>query len=185
MKILILNVCKERLHYFEFVKPIEDILKKNHIKFFTVHYKNLKRNDLNLSSKIIICGTSLKDNDFLNNLNFFQWILSINKPVLGICAGMQIIGLIFGGKLKRKIEIGYYKETFKKEFLGLVGEKEVYHLHNYYIAINKGIFEIFSETKTYKNRIIQAFKHKQKDIYGVLFHPEVRNKEVILNFIKI
>ena len=35
-----------------------------------------------------------------------------------------------------------------------------------------------------KSKIPQAIKHKEKKIYGVLFHPEVRNKELILNFVK-
>jgi anthranilate/para-aminobenzoate synthase component II len=33
--------------------------------------------------------------------------------------------------------------------------------------------------------IVQAVKHQTKEIYGVLFHPEVRQKEMIANFVKI
>ena len=50
--ILIINICKEKLHFYEFVKPIEDILKKNKIKFFTRHYKKLKQGDLANAKKI-------------------------------------------------------------------------------------------------------------------------------------
>ena len=97
---------------------------------------------------------------------------------MGICGGMQIIGLVFGGRLKKKTEIGFYYEDFKKEFLGLFREQEVYHLHNYYIDFYKlKEFEIYSE-----NKVIQAVKHWDKEIYGVLFHPEVRQKSLIRNF---
>ena len=178
--ILLISTCKEKLHELEFVKPIEKILKENNKKFFTKHYSKLNwKGDLANADKIIICGTSLKDNEFLRHIQLFTWVTQIQKPVLGICAGMQIISLLFGVKIKEKTEIGFYKENFKKEFLGLKGEHEVYHLHNNYIILPKD-FEKFTTSK-----IPQAIKHKTKNIFGVLFHPEVRNKKIIENFIKL
>jgi len=174
--ILLINICKEKLHYYEFVKPIEDILKKENIKYFTRRYKEIENEDLEEAEKIMICGTSLKDNDFIENINYFLWVKNFKKPLLGICGGMQIIGLIFGGKLKKKTEIGFYSEDFKKEFLGIFGKQEVYHLHNNSVSFGKD-FEEFTES-----RINQAVKHKKKEIYGVLFHPEVRQKDLIINF---
>ena len=172
--ILIINICREKLHYFEFVKPIEDLV-DNHI---TKHYKDISNKDIENTDKIIICGTSLKDNKFLGDVNKFEWIKDYNKPVLGICGGMQIISIIFGGEVKTKKEIGYYFEEFKG-FLGLKGKKEIYHLHNNYVALPNEFSE-FTNSK-----IPQAVKHNKKEIYGALFHPEVRNKEVILNFLKL
>ena len=181
--LLIINICKEKLHYYEFVKPIENILINNHINYFVKYYKNLNKKDLNKFSKIIICGTSLLDNEFIDNknINKFKWLLEINKPILGICGGMEIIGKVFGRKLKRKTEIGFYKEKFYKSFLGLNERCEVYHLHNFYIDFTDLDFEVYCEN----NRIIQAVKHKYKEIYGVLFHPEVRNKDLIKEFCKL
>jgi GMP synthase-like glutamine amidotransferase len=174
--ILIISVCKEPFHNLEFVTPIEKILSKNKISYFTKHYSKLNANDLQKANKIIICGTSLKDNEFLKDINKFQWIKDFNKPILGICAGMQIISLIFTTKIKQKTEIGFYKENFSKEFLSLINEHEVYHLHNNYTILSKE-FESFT-----KSIIPQAIKHKSKKIYGVLFHPEVRNKKLIEEF---
>ena len=173
--ILLINICKEKLHYHEFVKPIEDILLRNNIKFFTKKYEGLKEEDLKNAEKTIICGTSLKDNKFLKNLKYFKWIKNYEKPILGICAGMQIIGLIYEGKLKKKTEIGFYKEVFN-DLLGLKGEEEVYHLHNNYVEFTQD-FEEYTQSK-----INQAVKHTTKNIYGVLFHPEVRQKKLIKNF---
>jgi GMP synthase (glutamine-hydrolysing) len=177
--ILLINTCQEKLHYYEFVKPIEDILKNSEIKFFTKHYKEVSNKDLEKAKKVIICGTSLKDNNLLNNLNRFSWLKDFNKPVFGICAGMQIIGLVFGSKLEKGGEIGFYNESFKANFLGLKDNEEVYHIHNYYVTVPND-FELFANSN-----IPQAIKHKTKLIYGVLFHPEVRNKDLILNFLKI
>ncbi|MEK6872999.1 MAG: hypothetical protein AAB958_00150 [Patescibacteria group bacterium] len=178
--ILIINICKEKLHYYEFIKPIKDILDKNNVDFLIKHYKNIKKEDLQKSDKIIICGTSLMDNEFIKYTNKFNWIKNFNKPVLGICGGMEIIGLAFCGKLKRKTEIGFYEEKFNKQFLGLKNIQKVYHLHNYYINFNNiNEFGIFCSS----GKISQAVKHNQKQIYGVLFHPEVRQKELITNFL--
>ncbi|MFA5061184.1 MAG: hypothetical protein WC494_02625 [Candidatus Pacearchaeota archaeon] len=176
--ILIINVCKEELHYFEFVRPIEKIVQK---EFITKHYKELFKSDLEKCDKIIICGTSLKDNEFMKDPSFFNWIKNFQKPLLGICAGFQLIGLVFGGKIRKKTEIGFYLENFREDFLGIKNEQEVYHLHKNYIDFSPSKdFKIFSSSQ-----IPQAIKHNQKKIYAVLFHPEVRQKELIKNFLKV
>ena len=171
------------MHYLEFVKPIEDILKKEKIEYKTIYYKKIIDKELlnKKLEKIIICGTSLKDNEYLKNLDYFKWIKfpKLNKPILGICGGMQIISLIFGGVLVENKEIGQIKIKFEKEFLNFKPSfNEVYLLHNYAVINNE--FEVFAHSQEFE--ISQAIKHKTKPIYGVLFHPEVRNKELIIEF---
>lgn len=159
--ILIINICKEIFHELEFVKPIEDILKDNSINFNTKHYLNLTESDIKTADKIIICGTSLKDNEFLNHVDKFDFLLKFNKPVLGICGGSHIIGLLLGYEKKEQKEIGMKELELKDEFLGVRGWIQVYHLHQLCV-----LPEVF---------------HKD-NFYSVLFHPEVRNKEMIVNF---
>ena len=175
--ILIIKTNKEHLHDNEFVKPIEKILRKDNLEFSTKYYLDVCDEDLTKANKVIISGTSLQDNDFLEHLNFFDWIKTYKKPLLGICAGMQIISLIFGARKKTEKEIGFYRENFTKDFLSLKGEHEVYHLHNNYCTLPKD-FESYTDSK-----IPQAIKHKTKKIYGVLFHPEVRNEKLVINFV--
>jgi len=175
--ILIINICKEKLHYLEFVKPIKDILYESKIDCYVKDYDKISEIDLKNAKKVIICGTSLKDNDFVKNIDKFDWLLDYDRRILGICGGMQIIGLVFNGKLKKETEIGHFIENFKKDFLGLKGKQEVYHLHNYYVKFLSKDFNFFTD-----GEIVQAVKHKDKEIYGVLFHPEVRQKDLIKNF---
>ncbi len=160
--LLVISICKEKLHELEFVKPIEDILKNQNIKFFTKNYLDLKSSDIEKADKIIICGTSLKDNEFLKHLDKFQWIKNYNKPIFGICGGAHVIGLVLGYKLKKKEEIGL-KDLILNGFLGMKGKLQVYHLHQFYV-----LPEVF---------------HKD-NIYATLFHPEVRNKNLIIEFAK-
>jgi len=178
--ILIISLCEEKLHELEFVKPIEDILKRNKISFITKHYNKINENKVKRFNKIILTGTSLKDDKFLKNLNKFKWIKSYDKPILGICGGMQVLVLTFRGTLKRKKEIGLINVDFKKEFLGMKGLKKTYNLHGFYVDSKE--FEIFAMSDS---KIPQAVKHKTKPFYGTLFHPEVRNKEMVLNFVRI
>nr|MBC8435159.1 hypothetical protein [archaeon] len=129
-EVLLISTCKEKLHELEFVKPIEDILNEINEHFFVKHYSKVSKKDLGICSKVIICGTSIKDDFFLKDLKSFNWLKFFNKPVLGICAGMQILGRVYGGKPSKKTEIGFFHEKFVKDFLGIKGKQEVYHLHN-------------------------------------------------------
>ncbi|PIO07365.1 hypothetical protein COU59_03355 [Candidatus Pacearchaeota archaeon CG10_big_fil_rev_8_21_14_0_10_34_12] len=164
--ILIIKTNKERLHDLEFVKPVFDVVKNSlnnkNTKIFVKHYSKLTSKDINKTDKIIICGTSLKDNQFLEDINKFEWIENFKKPLLGICAGSHIIGIVLGYKVRKKMQIGL-KNIQINNFLGMKERRQVYHLHNYQV-----LPEIF---------------HKE-NIYAVLFHPEVRNKELIVNFYK-
>jgi len=180
MRILLISTCAEKLHELEFVKPVEEILNGIGVDSFVRKFNEIKKKDLKDFDQVIICGTSLKDNLYLDEIFNFYWLKEFDKPVLGICAGMQAIGLMFGGKMpkKGKKEIGFYKENFREDFLGLKGESEVYHLHNNYVLFDELHFETFAKS----GEVAQAVKHRKKDIYGCLFHPEVRNKGVIETF---
>ena len=169
MKLLIINTCSNKLSEREFVFPFED---KNSR---TNHYSNLK--DLEWSDKILITGTALEDNEYLNNLYKFDWLKNVNKPVLGICSGAQIVTSVFGGKIIKNQEIGMVEvngNLFSKT------KFQAYALHQNGIS-NLEEFDVLAKSKN----SIQAIKHKSKDIYGVIFHPEVRNEWVVEKFIEV
>ncbi len=175
--ILIIQICKEKFHYYEFVRPIEEIIKKTNTEFISTHYNDLNQDMLSKSEKIIICGTSLRDNSFLDDIEEFLWLKKYDKPVLGICGGMHIMGLVYNGNLHKKQEIGLTKIEFKKDFFGMKGSEEVYELHNFYV-LSKECY-VIAESKNCP----QAVEYKERPFYAVLFHPEVRNREIIRNFI--
>ena len=158
--VLIISVCKEKLHELEFVKPVEEILRGARVKFFTKNYKLVSSTDLKRVERVVICGTSLKDNQFLEDMKIFEWIKSFDKPLLGICAGMQILGQVFGEKIARKEEIGFFMEQFNQDFFGLFGEQEVYHLHGNFVKFGEG-WQVFCEG----NGITQAVKKRGKPFY--------------------
>ena len=183
--ILLISTCENKFHEKEFIRPISDIIKNynndnDQYKFKIINYKNIKNENIKNSDKIIICGTALIDNEYQNHIEKFKWIKEYKKPLIGICSGSQIICQIFNEKIKSKTEIRFINDikiTKKDPILNNECLKEVYALHNFYCEMPKE-FEIIA-----KNNLPQIIKNK--NIYAILFHPEVRNKIIIENFCKL
>jgi len=180
MNVLIINLCSQSLHYFEFVKPVEDIIRGAGQDFLTKHYSKINSKDIESSSRIIICGTSLKDFEYQKAGNAFEFIKDYDRPILGICAGMQMICSLFGCRIIEEKEIGM-KGTVFDDFLGMNGEKEIYCLHTKAVDEDDALKKEFIIKA--KTSCVQALVHKHRQICCTLFHPEVRNKIFIEQFI--
>ncbi|MCH8519790.1 MAG: hypothetical protein LAT82_03465, partial [Nanoarchaeota archaeon] len=131
--ILLISTCFHKLHEFEFVKPIENIIlnlnndNNNRISYSTVHINSNKLNEesfIKTFSHIIICGTALKDFEYLHsNYNEFLKICElISIPVLGICAGAQLISKylkfkLYENKKNNLIEIEIINSCTKLEII--------------------------------------------------------------------
>jgi GMP synthase-like glutamine amidotransferase len=172
-----MNFKKDSLGFYEFVSPIVAIVEELD-ECFVKHYLEVKQEDISSCSKIILSGTALKDNATLNQTEKFSWIKDCEKPILGVCAGMQTTGLVFGARLEKCLEIGMTQITVLMANPLFSSSFKAYGLHNYSIQPSVEFDALADSAKC-----VQAMKHKQKDIYGVLFHPEVRNKEIIQHFI--
>src|SRR4030066_2544257 len=96
---------KDSLGFYEFVLPIVSIAKELD-ECVVKHYLELGREDLSKFDSAILSGTALKDHATLSQPEKFEWIRNCGKPVLGICAGMQTIGLVFSLRLKKCLGIG-------------------------------------------------------------------------------
>lgn len=175
--ILIIDLCNEALHSAEFFIPVVNIAKEfGDVKI--AHYLELKQEDIDNSSGIILCGTALKDDKYLENMDKFEWLLYYDKKVLGICAGMQLISLIFGGKkLASGLEIGKTEVFFKNTPFNMKESEYVYSLHKIAVSCPPS-FKIYGESK----KCIQMIGHEKKRIWGVMFHPEVMNEKIIERF---
>jgi len=100
-----MNSTENPLGFYEFVLPIVSIaeeLEKCDVK----HYLEVNEKSLNRYDKIILSGSALKNTVTLEQTARFTWLKDCGKPVLGICAGMQTTGLVFGGRMEKCREIG-------------------------------------------------------------------------------
>jgi len=106
-------------------------------------------------------------------------ILQLNLPVLGLCYGHQLIAQIFGGTVlpAKKREYGTTHATIDKpnEILKNLNKKEkVWMSHGDTVYKLPKEFETLAHTE---NTPVAAFKHKEKPIYGLQWHPEVVHTE--------
>jgi GMP synthase (glutamine-hydrolysing) len=172
-----MNCKHDSLGFHEFVLPITIVVKI--LDDYSVkHYTELRQDDVNNCDCIILSGTPLKDNATLSQLEKFEWIKTCGKPILGICAGMQTTSLVFGSRLTKCLSIGMTEITTLKENPLFSSMFKAYVLHNFSVAPSES-FEVLAESA----QCIQAIKHRQRDVYGVLFHPEVRNQEILQRFV--
>jgi anthranilate synthase component 2 len=100
------------------------------------------------------------------------------KSILGVCLGMQAIGLYFGAKLTnlqkvfhgvtRQIEILDHDEPLFKNIVSpFIGG-----LYHSWIVDESGFPPDLKITSKSEYGIIMSVRHKEFDISGVQFHPE-------------
>jgi len=181
---LLVDLCyeKDSLSMYEFVLPIQETVKQAGAECDILHHTEISANKLEKYKRAILCGTALKDNAYNENLDAFSWILEWAKPVLGICAGMQVIAALSGGSILVKPAIGFgsIKIIRKTPLLGDPRQIEGFHLHKYAVTLPQG-FDLLAGTIDN----VEAFMHLEKPLYGIIFHPEVRNQWILGRFIRI
>ncbi len=178
--ILIIETSAEKhtLHFFEFVKPLIDIAESTKETVDVMHWSEVDEERAAVASRIILCGNGLLDNKSLSCLKSFSWLEKTNVPVLGICAGAQIISRFFGGRIFPSTRIGVNRITFlhPDPLLSAMSKYNVYELHTKRCTVPPGFVEL-AETD-----IPMAFRKADAPVYGVLWHPEVMNKEMVRAF---
>ena len=114
---------------------------------------------------------------------------TLDAPVLGICYGMQLIAVDFGGELEPATERGYGHAKLKRLsgktalFTDLSEELDVWMSHGDHVT---EVPEGFHKTATTGN-IITAIENPDEKVYAVQFHPEVAHTpkgiEILRNFL--
>ena len=169
--ILIISTCADKLSELEFVRPIAMLFEEHIIQ----HYSQVKQADIKAAEKIIIAGTALKDFEYLKGE--FGWLSNTDKPVLGICSGMQLIAQAYGIELEEFVAIGPGPIEIIAENKLASGKFNAYFLHT---KTGAGGFKTLATT----NGRPCMIKHAEKEIYGCIFHPEVMNEDIIMNFVR-
>lgn len=109
-----------------------------------------------------------------------EWLKETNKPVLGICLGLQILCLVYDETLEYK-ELEYNRKLYEKfEFENT--NYDMFYNHSYYF--NKIPKDFIGEVK---NGILLWMKHKTKPILAFQGHPEMtkHGKDIKEYFLQI
>jgi len=106
-------------------------------------------------------------------------ILDLGLPVLGLCYGHQLIAHMAGGNVgpAKRREYGATYVTIEKPvgvLQGLNKREKVWMSHGDTVFSVPPEYEVLAHTE---NSPVAAFRHKEKPIYGLQWHPEVTHTE--------
>ncbi|SNR72139.1 glutamine-hydrolyzing GMP synthase [Desulfurobacterium atlanticum] len=106
-------------------------------------------------------------------------IFELGVPVLGICYGMQLITYLFGGKV-----IKAEKHEYGKATLEVLDRNDLFQnlpeTFNVWMSHGDRVLEIpegFEPIARTDNAPFASIRNKEKKIFGVQFHPEVKHTE--------
>ena len=117
-------------------------------------------------------------------------IFNLNKPILGICYGMQVLAFQEGGSVENegKKEFGHAQVSLQNKsslFSNLDKNLDVWMSHGDKVTSLPDGYETVAVSD---NSPIAAFENSEKKYFGLQFHPEVthtkKGLEIIDNFIK-
>jgi len=126
--------------------------------------------------------------------NCGKYFDEFDGPILAMCAGHQLMAVHFGGTVKAadvpefgKTEVFVVK---KEEIFNEIPVKQdsmiVWNSHNDEVNEISDQLEVMAYSNDCK---FEAFRHKNKPIFGVQFHPEVQHtaygEKIFENFLEI
>jgi len=177
--VLVVSTCTESLSEAEFLAPLVRIVREAGKTIETRHLNNPGDVPVGVSH-ILLGGTTLQDDKYLKENIGIKSLLEANVPLLAVCSGMQLLAAVCGGEIITQREIDMVQIMTITENPLFSGNFEAFALHRH--AVEPGPqFEVLAESKG----CVQAIRHRDLPHYGVLFHPEVRNEQVVRNFLAL
>lgn len=124
--------------------------------------------------------------DFLDELDmtYIKAFYDANKPILGICRGLQIINVTFGGSLYQDIKNHGYQHhdiTIEKDsFLDEIYNSKTLNVNSLHHQAIKDLAPNFKIVARASDGTIEAIQ--DKNIYAVQWHPELIDSERFINY---
>ena len=102
-------------------------------------------------------------------------VFTLGIPVLGICYGMQLMGVMLGGRVAPAIKREYGLQDVRLDsdfmmFRGLASQQGCWMSHTYQVDILPAGFIAMATTDTCSNA---AMADEARRLFGLQFHPEV------------
>ncbi len=159
-----------------------------------LHYSQVNLDSIERIAPWAIChsggGTDYKDYDVLQAADYRRVVREFGAAQIGFCGGHQILASFFGSRLGpiRKLKPtepdpssynpGYFKEwgvyparivRADPLFSGLGRTIRVQEYHYWEVKRLGARLELLASSRDCR---VQAFRHRDKPVYGTQFHPE-------------
>lgn len=111
-------------------------------------------------------------------------------PILGVCLGMQCIGVAFGAQLTHAKSIMHGKTAAVEHSNDTLFTDipDTFMVARYHSLALQGIVNPLIVTATTKDGEVMALRHKEHPVFGVQFHPESflseYGNEIMENFLQ-
>ncbi len=173
-------------------KHFINIFNKLGVTLIPLYYGQKNEDLLDICDGIILTGSYIHVNPSLYNqkedikYNFdydkedhFDYFLinyfhSNNKFIIGICRGIQILNVYFGGTLKQKIsnheKVKHYVKIYNNSFLKSIYNKDYIIVNSTHTQSIDKLADNFSICAISSDNTIEAISYK--NIYAIQWHPE-------------
>ena len=135
-------------------------------------------------------GSITPERDFFE-INLIQKMLELNKPILGICRGAQILNIAVGGDMFQDIysqndrtllqhdqqaprwHASHFVDVTKDSLLNKITQVDRFKVNSYHHQANRLVPVGFQVSAVSSDRIIEAIESIEHDfVLGVQWHPE-------------
>ena len=161
-----------------------------HIGAYTrIFSPSTNENSLSKAKGIVLSGGPASVNSS-KIPEFNSKLLKLNKPILGLCYGHQLIAQSFGGSISNSGKGEFGKAILEHKSDSPLWENisfpnQVWMSHQDSVTKCPDEFEVTAETKTGS---LAAMKHRNRPIFTLQFHPEVTDtshgRTMLKNFVK-
>ncbi|MBU8791475.1 gamma-glutamyl-gamma-aminobutyrate hydrolase family protein [Oceanobacillus caeni] len=147
-------------------------------------------------------GTIIPERDFFE-IELTKKMLSMDKPILGICRGSQIINLAAGGDMYQDIYAqindhvlqhtqnsprdhgSHFVNVRKTSLLHQITNKKKIKVNSFHHQANRSVPKEFQISGVANDGVIEAIESKHHSfVLGVQWHPESMTDEVSMNIYK-
>ncbi len=201
MRILVVNNERDPGDVEGIRRLLESITAISPSEFIIKHYREVYADLVRKCAADLVILSGRKSNWTEEEMPLFEGVHQLartcNVPLLGICAGHQLLGAAFGAKMdyisasKRTEEDGYVP-------VRVVGKDKILEgLGTHFVVREKHYWELkevpagFTLLASTDVTPIQCIKDNNRPVYGVQFHPEWYNesypdgKVILANFLRL
>jgi GMP synthase (glutamine-hydrolysing) len=170
-----------------YTKNLIDFLSQKKFNFTILTHDKIQLSKLAKFNSFILSGR-IKNNQNMNVINskIISHSVLQKKPLLGICYGAEIMALALGGTIRKTSspQKGNHTIDVIKDNPICKGKLVVFESHSYEISrLNSKLVGI-AKSENCQYEIIQ---HKELDIFGTQFHPEMSadGQKLIESFVNL